>query len=243
MTSGKGGTGKTSSTAAISSCLAAIGHRTLCIDGDAGLRNLDIALGMTDYTVADFADVIDGAIALEDACHEHPDIPNLFFLSAPVFRGAPDIEPAAMIRLCDDAREKFDYCLIDSPAGVGAGFRLSVCGADAAVVVATGDPMSVRAAHRVATILCETGTAEVLLLVNRVQPRRFTRLNTNIDDMIDAVGARLLAVVFEDEAVAVSGASGIPLVLYGDTRAARQFLGAARRLAGERLALRRAWRY
>lgn len=233
MTSGKGGTGKTASTSAISSCLAAIGYRTLCIDCDIGLRNLDIALGMTNYAVADFADVLDGTASLEEACHEHPDIEKLFFMSAPMYRDASDIAQDAMSAMCRDVREKFDFCLIDSQAGIGPGFRLAAGNADMAVVVTLGDSVGLRAAQTVTAILSDIGVAEIRLLVNRVRPRRYKRLGATIDDVIDAVGARLLGFVEEDEAVTMAGATSMPLVLYSDGRASRQFLNIARRLAGE----------
>ncbi|MDR2357607.1 MAG: AAA family ATPase [Oscillospiraceae bacterium] len=239
VTSGKGGTGKTTSTAAISSCLAALGRRTLCIDCDVGLRNLDIALGMTDYSVSDFTDVLSGATPLEEACHEHPKIPGLFFLSAPVFLDVSDIEAGAMDELCKSAREKFDFCLIDSPAGVGEGFSLAARNADIVVVVATGDHMSMRGAHRAASILADSGAGEIRLLVNRVSARRFRRLRSTVDNVIDAVGAQLIGIVAEDETVVMAGATGTPLVLYRDGRASRQFLSIARRLTGENVPLGR----
>jgi septum site-determining protein MinD len=233
MTSGKGGTGKTASTSAVSSCLAAIGYRTLCIDCDIGLRNLDIALGMTNYSVTDFADVLDGAASLEEACHEHPDIDKLFFLSAPMYRDASEVSPDAMAAMCRAAREKFDFCIIDSQAGIGSGFRLAAADADVAVVVTLGDGGGLRAAQTVTAILGDMGVAEIRLLVNRVLPRRYKRLGATIDAVIDAVGARLIGFVEEDEAVAMAGATSTPLVLYSDGRASRQFLDIARRLAGE----------
>ena len=104
VTSGKGGTGKTTSVGAISSCLAALGHKTLCLDCDAGLRNLDIIIGMSEYTVTDFSDILEGHITLEEACSEHPKIKNLFFLPAPAFRGPEEINPEAMSALMEQIR-------------------------------------------------------------------------------------------------------------------------------------------
>jgi septum site-determining protein MinD len=210
-----------------------MGYTTLCLDCDVGLRNLDIALGMTDYSVTDFADVLSGVAPLEDACHEHPKIPRLFFLSAPVFLDVADIEAGAMDALCGMARERFDFCVIDSPAGVGAGFGLAARNADVAVVVTTGDYMSMRGAQRAASLLADRGVEEIRLLVNKVSARRYRKLKSTVDNVIDTVGARLIGVVAEDEAVVMAGATGIPLVLYADGRAARQFLKIARRLTGE----------
>jgi septum site-determining protein MinD len=188
---------------------------------------------MTDYSVSDFTDVLSGVTPLEEACHEHPNIPGLFFLSAPVFLDVSDIEAGAMDELCENAREKFDFCLIDSPAGVGAGFSLAARNADIAVVVATGDYMSLRGAHRAASILAGGGVEEIRLLVNKVSARRFKRLKSTVDNVIDTVGAQLIGIVAEDETVVMAGATGVPLVLYRDGRASRQFLDIARRLAGE----------
>jgi septum site-determining protein MinD len=233
VTSGKGGTGKTASTSAISSCLAAIGYKTLCVDLDVGLRNLDIALGMTNYSVTDFADVLDGYMSLEEACHEHPDIKRLFFLSAPVGRDVTQVNAQAMARLFGEAREMFDYCLIDSPAGLGPGFKLAAQNADEALIVAVGDMVNLRAAQTAASMLAGEGVREIRLLVNRVSPRRYKRLGTTIDDVIDTVGAQLVGIVAEDESVTMAGATGTPLVLYSDGRASRQFLNIARLLSGE----------
>jgi septum site-determining protein MinD len=233
VTSGKGGTGKTASTSAISSCLAAIGYKTLCIDLDVGLRNLDIALGMTNYAITDFADVLDGNMTLAEASHEHPDIKGLFFLSAPVGRDIAGISAQAVTRMCAQARETFDFCLIDSPAGIGPGFKLAAQNADEAIIVAVGDSVSLRAAQTVATLLVAEGVREIRLLVNRVRPRRYKRLGTTVDDVIDTVGAQLIGIVAEDESVTMAGATNTPLVLYSDGKASRQFLNIARLLSGE----------
>ncbi|MDR3278842.1 MAG: AAA family ATPase [Oscillospiraceae bacterium] len=235
VTSGKGGTGKTTAVAAISSCLAALGHRTLCVDCDAGLRNLDISLGMSDFTVADIADVTDGGMSVADAAHEHPLIPGLFFLSAPGFRSPEEIDHQAMARLFGEARKGFDYCLFDSPAGLGAGFALAVSGADMAILVATGDVSSLRDAQRTAETLRDRGMGELSLLINRLSRRGWGALLSTLDDVVDDVGARLIGVVREDSAVSLSANTDKPLILYEDRGAARDFLDAARRIAGEPL--------
>ncbi|UOO37772.1 septum site-determining protein MinD [Oscillospiraceae bacterium CM] len=241
VASGKGGTGKTTSVGAISSCLAALGYKTLCMDCDAGLRNLDITIGMSDYAVTDFADVLDGDTTLTEACSEHPNIENLFFLSAPAFRGPEDIDPAAMSALMGQIKETFDYCLIDSPAGVGPGFRLAAQAADMALIVAVFDMSSMRDGQRVAEELRAMGISEIRLVVNRVNPRKFRQLDTTVDDVIDTVGARLIGLVEEDEAVFMASNSEMPLILYTHKKAALQYLKIARRLAGERIPLSKKW--
>ena len=127
VTSGKGGTGKTSVTGGLASCLAALGHRVLCIDMDIGLRNLDLALGMSDRALMDFTDVVEGRCPLARAVVEHPVVKNLFLLTAPLT--PRPIGESSMRALIREAKGSFDFILMDSPAGLGSGFRLAVCGA------------------------------------------------------------------------------------------------------------------
>lgn len=239
ITSGKGGTGKTTTAAAVASCLAALGHRTLCVDFDAGLKNLDISLGMTDFAVTDFLDVLQGRAFLEDACTEHLKIPGLYFLSAPAFAGHEEIDPPAMARFYAACRAEFDYCLVDCPAGMGAGFSLAAAGADTAIIVATGDSASMRDGARVTGALSSLGVSDIRLLVNRIRPRQLRRIRATVDDVIDTVGARLIGLVSEDDAVYLAANTGVPLVLYSRKGAAMQYLRAARRIAGESLPLLR----
>lgn len=241
VASGKGGTGKTTSVGAISSCLAALGHKTLCMDCDAGLRNLDIILGMSDYVVSDFSDVLGGFIGLDEAVSEHPKISGLFFLSAPAFSKPEDIDPDAMASLIGEFKNQYDFCIIDSPAGIGPGFRLAASCADMAVIVATGDISSLRDGQRVAEELRHMGIEEVRLVVNRINPRNFRKIDTTIDDAIDTVGASLIGLVEEDEAVFFSSNSETPLILYENKKAALQFLHIAQRLTGARISLSRKW--
>ncbi|MGE4484899.1 MAG: septum site-determining protein MinD [Oscillospiraceae bacterium] len=237
ITSGKGGTGKTTSVGAIASCLAVLGHRTLCIDCDVGLKNLDLVLGLTDVSSTNFCDVIDGSVSLDDAVCAHPQIENLFFLSAPITRKPEDISAEAMKSLVLQAKDVYDYCLIDSPAGLGAGFRLAVSGADMAIVVATGDAASLRDGQRVVAELIDTGIRSIRLLVNRVRPRLYRRVSATVDDVIDSVGAQLLGMIAEDDAVIVSANMETPLILYENKNAAAQYLRIARRLSGEKVPL------
>ena len=237
VASGKGGTGKTTTVGAISSCLAALGYKALCIDCDAGLRNLDIILGMSEYTVTDFSDVLEGIVPLEEACSEHPRIKNLFFLPAPAFRGPEEIDPGAMAALMGQIKEQFDYCLIDSPAGIGPGFRLAAASADMALVVSICDVSSMRDGQRVTQELRNLGVEEIRLIVNRVNTRNFRQLGVTVDDVIDAIGARLVGLVEEDGGVFFASNTETPLILYESKGAARQFLQIARRIVGDRVPL------
>jgi septum site-determining protein MinD len=190
---------------------------------------------MSDFTVTDLLDVLENRVALSEAAHEHPKIPNLFFLAAPASASPEEIDADKMALLIADARENFEYTVIDCPAGIGAGFRLAAKSADAAIIVATGDVSSIRDASVAVARLIDMTIPEVRLLVNRFDGRRARRLRETVDDMIDDAGARLIGIVREDERVPDAVSDDTPLVLYGGTGAARDFLDVARRLTGEEL--------
>ena len=235
ITSGKGGTGKTTACAAISSCLAALGFKTLAIDCDVGLRNLDISLGMSDFAVSDMADVTEGRTALMDSVHEHPKLLGLYFLSAPLYKPESSISQTAAAALFEKARECFDFVLVDSPAGIGSGFELAARDADSAIVVATANPASIRNAGRAVEVLEELGQHNIRLLINLVDKAGWHRYKTTIDDIIDAIGVRLIGIVRNDNAVPTAAVDEALLVLHSRGRAAHGFLDVARRLCGEEL--------
>lgn len=233
VTSGKGGTGKTSLVGAVGSCLAALGHPTLCIDMDVGLRNLDLTLGLSDRALMDFTDVVQGRCPLEKAVVEHPDIQGLFLLTAPfsLRQGVPE---QAMKDLLRQAREHYDYILLDAPAGLGEGFHLSVCDCDRAIVVTTTDASALRDAQRTVTELMNR-VDQIHLVVNRVKPKLLKKLHTTIDDAMDAAGLPLLGVVPEDERVMLSANQGRPLILCANQGAAVGYRNIAFRLEGRRI--------
>ena len=236
VTSGKGGTGKTSFTGGVASCLAALGHRTLCIDMDMGLRNLDLTLGMSDRAVMDFTDVMEGRCPLEKAAVPHPVISNLFLLTAPVSIPREELPTAGLEALLREARQLFEYVLVDSPAGLGMGFRLAVHGADRAVVVSTNDASALRDAQRTVTELSKV-VERIHLVMNRIQPKLLRRLHTTIDDAMDAAGLPLLGVVPEDEQVMLAANAAQPLILVSRKSAAQAYLNIAKRVAGQRIPL------
>ena len=204
-----------------------------------GLKNLDLTLGLVDMTLSDFTDCLEGRKTLEEAVISHPKIKKLDFLSAPTSVRPESIDMGKMRALIGEIKEKYEYGRIDSPAGLGAGFELSACGADMAVIVATGDGSSVRDGQRVAAELQRAGVKNTRLLVNRVKPRLFRRTKSTVDRIIDSVGAQLIGVVSEDENVILAANFEVPLVLYENKRAARQFLNIARRITGQRIPIGR----
>jgi len=238
VASGKGGTGKTTSVAAISSCLAVLGHKTLCVDFDWGLKNLDLSLCMQDFTVKDFTDVASGRLGLMEACSECPHIPQLYFLAAPTVFDYKDRDSEGIKFMLDEARREFDYCLIDSPSGIGGGFRLAHAFADMSVIVTTGERPAMRDAQEAAQVAMDMGVPDLRLLVNRFSHKNLKWLKATIDDVIDTVGARLIGVVPEDKAVFQALHTNVPLILYKKKFAAYDFLDVARRIAGEDIPLR-----
>lgn len=237
VASGKGGTGKTTVTAALSSCLAVLGYKTLAIDFDAELRNLDLSLAMSDFTVMDVMDVISGSLDIMDACTESPKIPNLYFLAAPSTSIPKDVDVSAIVKMFDEIRENFDYCLIDVPAGLGTGFNLAHSNVDMSIIVSTGDIASLRDANITAGRIREMGITNLRLIVNRVLPKNLRKIKTNIDDMIDTVGVQLLGIALEDNNVFLALSAHTPLVLYKKRRSAYDLLDAARRLTGSEIPL------
>lgn len=239
VVSGKGGTGKTSFTANVGMALSQLGHPTLCLDCDVGLRNLDIAMALTDRAVMDFTDVLAGNCSLEEAAVAHPQQKNLYLLTAPTRIGAADVEAGAMERLLPLIRERFDYCLIDAPAGLGAGFQLAVRGADRAVVVSTTEASSLRDAQRTVMELGRFPTGRVHLVVNRCRKKLMKSLHLTVDDAIDAAGLPLLGVIPEDETMPLYAGRGIALLLSDNDCAARAYRNIARRLDGRRTPMMR----
>ncbi len=238
ITSGKGGTGKTSVLCGVASCLAAMNYKVLCLDMDIGLRNLDMALGMSDRVLMDFSDVIYQRCSLMEAVVEHPEIDNLFLLTAPVSSRASHFDWLDLMTLVGQINREFDYCLIDSPAGIDAGFNLASCGADRAIVVSTTEPASLRDAQQAVSEL-RRRHIPIHLVVNRVDRRLLRKLHTTIDDAMDTAGLPLLGVVPEDSKVPIASGLGKPLILTQRKGAAIAYYNIARRLTGEQVRLSR----
>ena len=236
VTSGKGGTGKTTVTGGVASCLARLGKTVLCIDMDIGLRNLDISLGLSDRALMDFADVALGNCPLARAAVSHPDLPNLSLLTAPM-RLPPHVTAGSIRALLRTARDRYDYIFIDCPAGLGPGFQLATCGADRALVVATNDASSLRDAQRAVEELYHL--RQVHLVMTRIQPKLLRELRTTIDDAMDAAGLPLIGVIPEDRRVILAANMGRPLILEGRRGAANACLNIAKRIEGYRVPIMR----
>ena len=239
IVSGKGGTGKTSFTAGVGSALAMLGYRTLCIDCDVGLRNLDLALGLADMALMDFSDVAQGRCALDSAVVEHPRIKNLFLLTAPArMRGAP-LTAEEMTHLLDEVRKQFDYCLLDASAGLGYGFSVATCCPDRCIVVTTSDSTALRDAQHTVMELNRFPRGSLHLVVNRVRKKMLKHMHATIDDAIDTAGLPLLGVIPDDDLLILALSRGVPLLLTSSSLAGQAYKNIAARITGKRVPLLR----
>ena len=232
--SGKGGTGKTSVCAGLATALAAAGKQVLCADCDIGLRNLDISLGVSALGALSLLDVLRGGYSLEQAL-THPDFPNLKFLTAPVNCSADSIASSEFRAMLTQARSRFDYILLDAPAGIDAGFRLTACHADRVLLVTGPDPAAIRDATRAGELLELMGKTQVRLIVNRITPKIASALCLTVDDIMDRAGLPLLGLVPEDPNVTLAAVAGRPLLKYTRRGAAAAMNRLAGRLQGQRV--------
>lgn len=229
--SGKGGTGKTSVCAGIALALAQQGKNVLCIDCDIGLRNLDIALGISDIPSISFMDVAGGEYPIE-AATIHPVFPGLKFLTAPMNCSPEAVDQQALWNMLREARKVFDYIFLDAPAGVDAGFRLAAKAADRLILVTGPDPASIRDAREAADKLELMGKENVRLVVNRISRKMAEAMALTVDDVMDQASLPLLGIVPEDPNVVLAAAFRQPLLGYTRKGAAAACKRIAKRLQG-----------
>ena len=234
--SGKGGTGKTSVCAGIATALARDGQSVLCIDCDVGLRNLDISLGLADTAPLSFLDVCDGGANLQDLA-PHSLFPSLRFLTAPTNRSIESIDPNRFAAMVAEARSAFDYVLLDAPAGVDAGFRLTSASADRILLVTGPDPAAIRDAGRTGQLLELMGKNQVKLIVNRINPKLVATMALTVDDVMDDAGLPLIGIVPDDANVVLAAAFGKPLITYTKKGAAAACKRIASRIQGMPVAI------
>ena len=229
--SGKGGTGKTSVCAGVATALAQNGVSVLCIDCDVGLRNLDIALGLSELGALSFLDICTGAYPLSKAT-PHPLFPSLSFLTAPINCLADDIDPFAFAAMLDQARNTYDYVLLDAPAGLDAGFRLAAKFSDRVILVTGPDPASIRDAARAGEVLDLMGKGNVRLIVNRLSKKAVKTVRLTVDDIMDKAGLPLLGIVPEDPDMLLAVCYRLPLLAHTRKGAAKAFRRIAKRIMG-----------
>lgn len=234
VTSGKGGAGKSTVTAGLGCALARLGHKVLLLDGDAGLRSLDLMLGIGGNAVYDMSDIFSGNCEPIRAVYPSPVCTNVFVVPAPV--GLERLcSPDDMRRLSGGFARYYDQVLIDCPAGIGPGFDCAIAGASRALVVTTPDMVCARDAQIVARLLDDRHISS-RLVINRLRPAPvMAGKMPDVDEIIDTAGLQLLGILPEDEAVAVANANGRPLP--SECNAAICFENIARRYLGEQVPL------
>lgn len=236
ITSGKGGVGKTTTTANIGTALAMEGKKVVLLDADIGLRNLDVVLGLENRIVYDLIDVTEGACRLKQALVKDKRFDGLFLLPAAQTRDKNAISPKQMQDLCKELKEQFDYILIDCPAGIEQGFKNAVAGADKAIVVTIPEVSAVRDADRIIGLLAANGLPYPELIINRLRIDMVKRGDMmNIDDTIDILGINLLGVVPDDENIVISTNRGEPVVANDNSLAGKAYRNIGNRIAGQEL--------
>jgi len=236
VTSGKGGVGKTTTTANIAVALAGLPYKVVCIDADIGLRNLDVVLGLENRIVYDLVDVVEGRCRLRQAMIRDKRLPELYLIPAAQTRDKNAVSPSDMVRLCDELRNEADWILIDSPAGIERGFRNALAPADVVVVVTNPEVSAVRDADRIIGLIEAEEKGPARLILNRVNMNLVKRGDMlNADDVLELLAVELIGIVPEDEAVVVSTNRGQPVALDGKSKAGLAFQNIARRLNGEQV--------
>src|SRR5512133_3882104 len=186
VTSGKGGVGKTTTVANIAVALAAEGKKVVCIDGDIGLRNLDVVMGLENRIVYDIVDIVEGRCRIRQAMIRDKRMPELYLIPAAQTRDKNAVSPSDMVRLCDELRSEMDWILIDSPAGIERGFRNAIAPADIVLVVTNPEVSAVRDADRIIGLIEAEEKGPGQLIINRLNPSLVKRGDMlNADDVIE----------------------------------------------------------
>ena len=235
ITSGKGGVGKTTTSANIGTALAKAGQKVILIDTDIGLRNLDLLLGLENRIVYTIVDVVEERCKLKQALVKDKKNPNLCLLAAAQTRDKSAVNEAQLKAICDELKEDNDFILVDCPAGIEQGFLNAIAGATEAIIVTTPEMSAVRDADRIIGLLeAKEEIESYKLLLNRVRPNLIqTNDMMSVDDVVDILSCDLIGIIPEDTGVITSTNKGEPIVNDETSLAGRAYLNVAKRIIGE----------
>lgn len=238
VTSGKGGVGKTTTTANLGTGFALMGKKVVLIDADIGLRNLDVVMGLENRIVYDLIDVTEGNCRLKQALIRDKRYETLYLLPAAQTRDKTAVNPEQMRQLCHDLAQEFDFVIIDCPAGIEQGFKNAIAGADRAIIVTTPEVSAVRDADRIIGLLESEGKSNPKLIVNRIRPKMVKKGDMmDIDDIIEILAVDLLGIIPEDEYIVISTNRGEPAITNPVSLASTAYKNIVRRLMGENIPL------
>lgn len=238
VTSGKGGVGKTTTTANIGTALALLGKKVCLVDTDIGLRNLDVVMGLENRIIYDLCDVADGRCRLNQALVKDKRFDELYMLPAAQTKDKNSVSPEQVKEIILELKKDFDYVVIDCPAGIEQGFKNAIAGADQAIVMTTPENAAVRDADRVIGLLENSHITAPKLIVNRIRQSMVKSGDMlDIDEVLQVLNIDLLGVVPDDEMVIKAANSGEPTVMNPDSKAAIAYRNIARRILGDTVPL------
>ncbi|WP_281889048.1 septum site-determining protein MinD [Paenibacillus sp. YYML68] len=239
ITSGKGGVGKTTTSANIGTALALQGKKVVMVDTDIGLRNLDVVMGLENRIIYDLIDVAEGRCRLAQALVKDKRFEELYMLPAAQTKDKHAISPEAVRQIVLDLKRDFEFVIIDCPAGIEQGFKNAIAGADKAIVVTTPENAAVRDADRIIGLLEKSPNVEApKLIINRIRPNMVKKGEMlDIDEICSVLAIDLLGIVPDDEGVIKASNIGEPVVMNPNLRAAIAYRNIARRILGDSVPL------
>lgn len=238
ITSGKGGVGKTTTTANLGTALALLEKKVCLIDTDIGLRNLDVIMGLENRIIYDIVDVIQERCKLNQALIKDKRFEYLFLLPAAQTSDKSDLTPEGMIKIIEELKQEYDYILIDCPAGIEQGYKNAVAGADKAIVVTTPEKSSVRDADRIIGLLEKEEVESPHLIVNRIRNHMVKNGDMlDVDEIVQILSIELLGIVADDDEVIKASNHGEPIALNPNTKASIAYRNISRRILGESVPL------